>query len=201
MIRLIRLAVSAAVLAVPATAQSSDSYDPGRSCHSYVVQRLPVPVRCMAELLGNWSPKPYIDGDLMFRNHEEWLQWQGREDYRHWKNHDYAWHAGAAPQSPSPAAAQTPSPPPPPAQVSTQAPAALFCPAQISARVVLDQASLQGWSGADSGAMLRLDGTPRAEGGTLYCNYGLGRDRITLTRPAWGRCAARTDGTGFDCTP
>jgi hypothetical protein len=150
------------------------------------MQRLPVPVRCMAELLGNWSPKPYLDGDFMFRSREEWLAWKDREDYRRWKTHDYAGHGGTSP--PAPASAPTPA---------ANQPAALYCPREISARLMVEQISLQGWSVRDETTVLRLEGMPRADGGTLSCSYG----RLTLTRPAWGRCTVRSDGTGFDCSP
>lgn len=182
-----------AAFITPALAQSEQAYDPGRSCRSYVLQHLPVPVRCMAELLGNWSPKPYIDGDLMFRNRDEWLTWKDREDYRHWKAHDYAWHAGL-PAAPVPAAAM-----PQPSVAAGQPGASLFCPRTVTARLVLDRAALEGWSGEDTLATLPLAPPPRVEGNTLVCTYG--HDRVTLTRPAWGRCTPRADGSGFDCTP
>ncbi|GAA0574557.1 hypothetical protein [Rhizomicrobium electricum] len=182
----------AAVCAGPALAQSNDGYDPDRNCRIYVVQRLPVPVRCMAELLGNWSPKPYIDGEFMFRSRQEWLAWKDRDDYRRWKAHDYAAHAA------SPAPASPPSAPPPPVTtVANQPAASLYCPREISVRLTVDPKSLQGWSATDRTTVLRLEGSPRADGGTLICPYG----QVSLSRPAWGRCTPRADGTGFDCTP
>jgi hypothetical protein len=196
MTKTLRLLLIAAALTGPAIADNDTGYDPGRSCRSYALQRLPVPVRCMVELLGNWSPKPYIDGEFMFRNREEWLAWKDREDYHHWKNHDYAWHAGM-PVTPPPAAPM----PPAPVAASNQTGAALFCPREVSVRVQPEGRTLEGWSATDAVAVLHLEGMPRAEAGTLFCSYGAGRDHLTLTRPAWGRCVARTDGSGFDCSP
>jgi hypothetical protein len=149
------------------------------------MQRLPVPVRCLAELLGNWSSKPYIDGEFMFRNRQEWLSWKDREDYRRWKAHDYAGQAG----TPAPASAPTP--------VANQPAASLLCPREISVRFTVEQSSLQGWSSPAGASVLRLEGAPQADGGTLICRYG----HVTLSRPAWGRCTVRSDGTGFDCSP
>jgi hypothetical protein len=192
MTKIVRALLIAAVFAGPALAQSNDGYDPDRNCRIYVVQRLPVPVRCMAELLGNWSAKPYIDGEFMFRSRQEWLAWKDREDYRRWKAHDYAAHAAA------PAPASQPSAPPSPVPAATNQPAAsLYCPREISVRLTVDPKSLQGWSASDSTAVLRLEGSPRTDGGTLLCPYG----KVSLSRPAWGRCTPRADGTGFDCTP
>lgn len=184
----------AAAFVTPALAQSEGGYDPGRTCRFYVLQHLPVPVHCLAELLGNWSAKPYIDGAFMFRNREDWLAWRDREDYRHWKNHDYAWHAGM-PSAPQPVAAPPALPTPPPPS------GALYCPLTLAVRVVPNRERLAGWTGSDTDATLPLQPPPRAEGGTLYCTYALGRERLTLSRPAWGRCVARADATGFDCTP
>lgn len=195
----VSLLLIAAVFAGPALAQADSGYDPGRNCRFYVMQLLPVPARCITELAGNWSMKPYIDGEFMFRNRDEWLKWRDREDYRHWKSHDYAWHAGLPPAPvapPAPAAA-----PPPRLATPVPAAAALYCPPEISARVMLDRAALQGWAGPDGTLLLPLERPSRTEGGTLICTYGEGRNRITLSRPAWGRCIARADGTGFDCTP
>jgi hypothetical protein len=188
------LLILATAVFTPAPAQSEQGYDPDRSCRVYVLQHLPVPVRCMAELLGNWSPKPYIDGDLMFRNRGEWLTWKDREDYRHWKAHDYAWRAGMPP-------AAAPTVAPVAVAVAGQPAAALLCPRTIVARLVLDRAALQGWSGEETSATLQLAPSPRVEGNVLVCTYGNSSDRISLTRPAWGRCTPRTDGTGFDCSP
>jgi hypothetical protein len=178
-----------------AIAESTAGYDPGRGCHFYVVQHLPVPVHCMAELIGNWVPRPYIDGAFMFRSREEWLSWRDREDYRHWKNHDYSWQGAGA----TPPVAAPPALPPSPVP-SGQAAAVLSCPLTLAVRVVPSQ-RLTGWTGSDADATLPLQPPPRAEGGTLYCSYAVGRERLTLTRPAWGHCVTRADATGFDCTP
>ena len=198
MTKTLRVVLIAAAFAGPALAQSQTGYEPGRSCRTYVVQHLPVPIRCMTELLGNWSPKPYIDGEFIFRNREEWLSWKDREDYRHWKAHDYAWHSGM-PATPV-------APPPPAAPIATPAAAgrpgaALLCPREITVRVSADARALEGWSANDTTAVVALDGLPHAEAGTLYCTYGQGRERVTLSRPAWGRCTTRADGSGFDCSP
>lgn len=187
----------ATAFALPAVAQSpvlaqNNGYDPGRACRVYVLQKLPVPVRCLAELLGNWSAHPYIDGEFMFRNREQYLQWRDRDDYRRWKNHDYNASAGLPPAREPPPVMPLAAQPAP-----AQPGAALLCPADISARLV--PTALQGWTANDGAVTLRLDGVPRAEGGTLTCSYGPGH--VTLTRPAWGRCTVRPDGKGFDCTP
>ena len=179
------LILLAAGLAGPALAQNGTGFDPNRPCRSYVVQHLPVPTRCMAELLGNWSPKPYVDGEFMFRSYEEWLSWRDREDYKHWKARDYTWHAGL-PASPPAAAIPAPAPTGPPA-------AALRCPPPLTLRT----AAPTGWSGSET--VLKLEPPPRVEAGTLICSYG--RDRLPLSRPAWGRCVVRADATGFDCSP
>jgi len=191
-----------AACCVPAAAQSGGGYDPSRTCRFYVMQHLPVPVRCMAELLGNWSGKPYLDGEFMFRNRNDWLSWRDREDYRHWKNHDFGFAQNAAAQAVNaPIAAPPDAQSPPP--TSAQASASLLCPAELAARIVLDRAALAGWTGTDGLALLRRDpaNPPRAEAGTLSCFYVLGHDKVAITRPAWGRCVPRADAAGFDCTP
>lgn len=174
----LRIALLAIVFISPAVAQSSLSYDPDRSCRYYVLQRLPVPVRCMVDLLGNWSAKPHIDGAFMFRNREEWLAWKDRADYRRWKAHDFS--DSATPPNATPAA--TPS---------TQPAAALLCPGAVTVHVNAGP----GWSGND--VEVPREGPPRVDGNTLICAYG----RVTISRPAWGRCTTRSDGTGFDCSP
>jgi len=191
MIPRVSMMVLAAMIAVPALAGDDDGYNPNRSCRVYVMQKLPVPVRCMAELMGNWSAKPYLDGEFMFRNRAEWLAWKDREDYRHWKNHDYAWHDGMA-SSPPPAAPPS-APPPAPPPVAAGPAAVLLCPAAVPAHV----ADVAGWT-VSGNAVLRLSGA-RSEGDRLICTYG--EDGIVLSRPAWGHCTVRADGTGFDCTP
>jgi hypothetical protein len=195
------VAIAVAAFAVPALAQSNDGYDPGRTCRAYVMQKMPVPVRCMAELVGNWSAHPYIDGEFMFRNRQDYLLWRDREDYHHWKAHDYAWHAGMAPTPVNPPVSQPippPAPPPPaPPPPAVQAGAALLCPAEISVRLV--PGAVNGWNASDGTGTLRREGPPHTDGSTLYCSYGPGH--VTLARPAWGHCTVRSDGAGFDCTP
>jgi len=196
---LVRLALAAGLVTPSALAQTPDDtgYNPDRNCHFYVMQRLPVPVRCMAQLIGNWSPHPFVDGDFLFRNHAEWLKWRDREDYRHWRNHDFTWKEGSV----EPAAAATaPAAPPAPARQGT---AALLCPAAANVHIVPDQAGSEGWNGSDRSAALPLDlkSPPRLDGQTLVCSYGDGRVAVTLTRPSWGHCAPRPDRKGFDCSP
>jgi hypothetical protein len=176
----LRIALLAIVFIGSALAQTSPSYDPDRSCRYYVLRHLPVPVRCMADLLGNWSPKPYIDAGFMFRNREEWLAWKDRDDYRRWKAHDFTGQLAAP--SVTPRAAPV---------ASSPATAALFCPSEITVRA----SAIEGWSGND--VVVPREGMPRVDTNTLICTYG----RITISRPAWGRCTVRSDGTGFDCSP
>lgn len=181
-----RLLLITAAFAAPALAQTATHYDPDRNCRIYVVQRLPVPVRCMAELLGNWSAKPYIDGAFMFRNRKEWLTWKDRDDYRRWKSHDFAENAA-------------PSASAPPASTANQPTASLLCPREIAVRFTVEQSSLQGWSNPGETKALHLEGSLQTESGTLYCHYGSGT--VTLSRPVWGHCVPRADASGFDCTP
>lgn len=203
MIRTVFTGLLAAAITGPAFAQAGNEtgYDPNRSCRTYVMQHLPVPVRCMVELLGNWSPKPYIDGDFMFRSPADWLKWKDREDYRHWQRGDFAFpRNGTAPKVAAPSAPVPPLPPAPTLPAAGEQPAAaLLCPAEIPAQIV--PAPVQGWSGKGGNVMLRLAPQPRVENSSLLCFYGSEREQITLTRPVWGRCVVRGDSTGFDCTP
>ena len=177
------------LLAIPALAQSDNGYDPGRNCRFYMVRHLPVPVHCLAELVGNWSPHPYIDGEFAFRDHDEFLRWRDREDYRHWKQHDFAWQPGAATVVASSGVA---SPAPPPAG------SAVLCPAQV--RIAAQ--SGEGWSASPTEMAARLDPSnpPRTTGAILICTYALGAERgaVMLSRPA-PDAACRPRADGFDC--
>ncbi len=188
------------LLSVPAFAQSDTGYESGRPCRFYVVRHLPVPVRCLAELQGNWGPHPYIDGEFAFRDHGEFLRWRDREDYRHWKAHDYAWRAGgvaaSAPTTPIPAPVSPPV---------AATPRTVLCPAQVAVSLA-PRASADGWTGGQIEMPARLDPTnpPHASGTLLTCTYALGAQRgaVMLSRPAGDAvCRPRQDGTGFDCTP
>ena len=197
-----------AALSIPAIAQSDGGtgYDPKKPCRFYVMRRLPVPARCLAELQGNWSARPYIDGEFVFRSYEEFLTWRDRDDYRHWKAHDYSFVAGTT-AGPTPQLA--PPPPPPPMAPSMTASRTLLCPVQLRVRLVpLDRAGMEsaGWLASDGETVLRLDPSnpPHSSGAILSCYYALGSERgiYLLNRTAGeGRCTPNTEGTGFTCTP
>ena len=181
------------LLVVPAMAQADGGYDPDHNCQYYVMHHLPVPVRCLAELSGNWSPHPYVDGEFAFRNREEFLRWRDREDYRHWKLHDFTWQ---------PAAAQANPAAPPEAAVATPGPAStVLCPARVVVKIVPPPDG-EGWSATPAEMTAKLDATnpPHASGAILTCTYALGAQRgaVMLSRPApESECRASADG--FDC--
>lgn len=197
-----------ALAGVPALAQSSNNagYDPRRPCRFYVVRKLPVPAHCLVELQGGWSTRPYIDGDFIFHDYDEYLRWRDRADYRHWKAGDYAYVEGSTPVAPPP-----PAPQMAPAAAPVTAPAgrALICPAELRVKLVpFDRARLAqtGWPAEDGEAVLRLDHSnpPHSSGAILTCYYGLGDQRgvYLINRPAGdSRCLPNAEGTGFSCTP
>jgi hypothetical protein len=204
--RLLGTVLLFAAIAIPAIAQTDGTvgYDPKKPCRFYVIRKLPVPARCLAELQGNWSARPYIDGEFVFRSYEEYLNWRDRDDYRHWKAHDFAFTAGAS----APAAPQPAAPPVPPAPRMAES-RALLCPVQIRVRLIpQDRAGLEsgGWTAGEGESLLQFDPSnpPNASGAMLSCTYALGGQRgvYLLSRPApAGRCVANAEGTGFSCMP
>jgi hypothetical protein len=69
-----------------------DDYDYYRPCWWYREYDLPAPARCYRYFYDYWGPGIYFDGDFIFRNRDHWWRWHDRDDFRHWRNHDFHWH-------------------------------------------------------------------------------------------------------------
>lgn len=86
--------------ATPASAQdfgvSVDfgGYDYNRPCEWYRYNDFPAPRRCYDYFYGIWGHGIYLDGDFIFRDRHDWWRWHDRDDYRHWRGHDFHWHGG-----------------------------------------------------------------------------------------------------------
>lgn len=86
----------------PATADVTFSigvgnYDYNRPCWFYYRHHLPAPHRCYNYMWRYYGPGMYVDGDFIFRDRYEWSHWRDRDDYRHWKRHEFRhdqWHDG-----------------------------------------------------------------------------------------------------------
>jgi hypothetical protein len=66
-------------------------YDYYRPCSFYRYNDLPAPARCYRYLYGYWGRNIYVDGDFIFRDRGDWWRWHDRDDYRHWRHHDFGW--------------------------------------------------------------------------------------------------------------
>lgn len=82
--------------ASPAVAQISLSigigngdYDYYRSCSWYRHHDFPAPRRCYRYFQGIFGSDVFVDGDFIFRDHDDFDRWHDRDDYRHWRNHEF----------------------------------------------------------------------------------------------------------------
>jgi len=66
-------------------------YDPGRPCWYYREYDLPAPNRCYQDYYGYYGPGVFIDSGFVFRSHDTYYRWRDRDDWRHWRAHDYRW--------------------------------------------------------------------------------------------------------------
>ncbi len=60
-----------------------------RPCWYYYRHDIPAPLRCRDYLVRYWGPGIYVDGDFLFRNHDHYWRWHDRDDYRHWRVHEF----------------------------------------------------------------------------------------------------------------
>jgi len=73
-----------------------DYYD-NRPCSYYRYHRIPAPHRCYDYYHRYYGRGVVIDGDFIFRDNDEFGRWRGRDEYRHWRNHEFRhdqWHRG-----------------------------------------------------------------------------------------------------------
>jgi hypothetical protein len=64
-------------------------YDYYRPCRWYFNHDFPAPRRCYREFYGFYGPNVYISDGFVFRNRGYYGRWRYRDDYRHWRSHDW----------------------------------------------------------------------------------------------------------------
>ena len=69
-------------------------YDYYRPCSWYYYYDLPAPARCYNYYYRYYGPSVYLDGDFIFRDRDDWWRWHDRDDFHHWRNHDFGWRGG-----------------------------------------------------------------------------------------------------------
>jgi len=67
-------------------------YDYYRPCRWYYYYDLPAPARCYNDYYGYYGPSIYLDSGFIFRDRDDWWRWHDRDDFRHWRAHDFHWH-------------------------------------------------------------------------------------------------------------
>lgn len=60
-----------------------------RPCRFYFKHDLPAPARCRDDFARFYHTNVYLDGGFVFRDHDTFIRWHDRDDYRHWRDH---WH-------------------------------------------------------------------------------------------------------------
>lgn len=64
-------------------------YDYYRPCRWYFEHEYPAPRRCYRDYIGFYGPHVYISDGFVFRDRGHWNRWRVRDDYRHWRGHDW----------------------------------------------------------------------------------------------------------------
>lgn len=67
-------------------------YDYYRPCRWYFEHDFPAPNRCYRDYVGFYGPHVYISDGFVFRDRGHWDRWRVRDDYRHWRTHDWRVH-------------------------------------------------------------------------------------------------------------
>lgn len=64
-------------------------YDYQRPCSFYFRHDLPAPRRCYRDYYGYYGSDVYISDGFVFRNRGTYGHWKDRDDFRHWRGHDW----------------------------------------------------------------------------------------------------------------
>jgi hypothetical protein len=67
-------------------------YDYYRPCRWYFDNDFPAPRRCYREYTGFYGPGVYISSGFVFRDRAHYYRYRGRDDFRHWRNHNWNRH-------------------------------------------------------------------------------------------------------------
>jgi hypothetical protein len=67
-------------------------YDYAQPCRYYFNHELPAPGRCVADYRRFYGRGVYITDGFVFRDRVTWGRWRGRDDFRHWRTHDWRGH-------------------------------------------------------------------------------------------------------------
>ena len=79
-------------LSIGLGAPSYYGYHYDRPCWYYREHYLPAPARCLGYYRSHWGSNVYVDGNFVFRDHDHWNKWHDRDEYRHWRGHDWNGH-------------------------------------------------------------------------------------------------------------
>jgi hypothetical protein len=64
-------------------------YDFYRPCTWYRYWEIPAPARCYRAYWGFYGRQVYIVDGFVFRDHEDWDRWHDRDEWRHWRAHEF----------------------------------------------------------------------------------------------------------------
>lgn len=67
-------------------------YNYSRPCSYYYRHDLPAPRRCYSHYRRYYGSHVYISSGFVFLNRTHYYRWHRRDDFRHWRNHNWRRH-------------------------------------------------------------------------------------------------------------
>lgn len=67
-------------------------YDYYRPCRWYFNHDFPAPRRCYADYRSYYGPSVYLSSGFVFRDRVHYGRFRDRDDFHHWRDHDWSRH-------------------------------------------------------------------------------------------------------------
>jgi hypothetical protein len=67
-------------------------YDYYRPCRWYYDNDFPAPRRCYRDYVGYYGPSVYLSSGFVFRDRVHYYRFRDRDDFRHWRMHNWVRH-------------------------------------------------------------------------------------------------------------